>query len=243
MGEGVDKVANENRTIAERLREGAAILEQQGASRFRVAAYREAADTVENLPQDISVIFRAEGFYGLTALPGIGIQIGGAIAEMIRTGQWMQLERLRGTLDPESLLSKVPGIGGNLARRILNELHVDTLEGLETAVYDGRLEKLPGFGARRVAMVRAALGEMLGRRRPRRADRDEPPVDILLDVDREYREKAAANKLRLIAPKRFNPKTKRGWRSCTRNAVRGTSQRFTPIPHSHIHWGGREIGL
>jgi hypothetical protein len=26
-----------------------------------------------------------------------------------------------------------------------------------------------------------------------------------LDVDREYREKAAGNKLQMIAPKRFNP--------------------------------------
>ena len=29
--------------------------------------------------------------------------------------------------------------------------------------------------------------------------------DVLLDVDREYREKATAGKLRLIAPRRFNP--------------------------------------
>lgn len=33
----------------------------------------------------------------------------------------------------------------------------------------------------------------------------EPDVDTLLDVDREYREKAAAGTLRRIAPRRFNP--------------------------------------
>jgi hypothetical protein len=32
-----------------------------------------------------------------------------------------------------------------------------------------------------------------------------PPVSVLLDIDREYREKAAAGSLRKIAPKRFNP--------------------------------------
>jgi len=148
--------------LLERLREAAALLEHQEANRFQVAAYRNAADTVESLAQDVSLIFRTEGFQGLTALPRIGTQIGGAIAEMIRTGQWTQLERLRGSLEPESLLGKVPGIGANLARRILDELHIDTLEGLETAVYDGRLASLPGFGARRVAMVRAGLAEMLG---------------------------------------------------------------------------------
>jgi hypothetical protein len=34
---------------------------------------------------------------------------------------------------------------------------------------------------------------------------DEPGVDLLLDVDREYREKATAGQLVKIAPKRFNP--------------------------------------
>ena len=199
-------MTNENKTIAERLREAAALLEHQEANRFRVAAYRKAAETVESLPQDVSLIFRTEGFSGLTALPGIGTQLGGAIAEMIRTGQWTQLERLHGTLDPESLLTNVPGIGVNLARRIVNDLHIETLEGLETAVHDGRLAKLSGFGVRRVAMTRAALAEMLGRRGRQKIDRHEPPIDILLDVDREYREKSATKKLRLIAPKRFNPK-------------------------------------
>ena len=37
---------------------------------------------------------------------------------------------------------------------------------------------------------------------------DEPSVEELLDVDREYREKAAANELPTIAPRRFNPSGK-----------------------------------
>jgi hypothetical protein len=55
-------------------------------------------------------------------------------------------------------------------------------------------------------MLRATLGEMLQRRRPRvlRAT-SEPPVDLLLDVDREYRERAGRQDLPKIAPRRFNP--------------------------------------
>jgi DNA polymerase (family X) len=34
---------------------------------------------------------------------------------------------------------------------------------------------------------------------------DDPAIEELLDVDREYREKAAAGRLRRIAPRRFNP--------------------------------------
>ena len=205
------QASNQNRTIAERLREAALLLDQQGANRFRVAAYLKAAENLESLPQDVSLVFRTEGFQGLTAIPGIGSQIGGAIAEMIRTGRWTQLERLRGMTDPGTLFAGVPGIGPRLAQHLVDELHIDTLEALEAAVYDGRLRNVPGFGGRRIAMVRSALAERLGHARRQRDEiYREPAVDILLDVDREYREKAAAGKLYRIAPKRFNP-TNEAW--------------------------------
>ena len=35
-----------------------------------------------------------------------------------------------------------------------------------------------------------------------------PPVDLMLRLDTEYREKAAADKLKKIAPKKFNPEGK-----------------------------------
>jgi hypothetical protein len=54
-------------------------------------------------------------------------------------------------------------------------------------------------------MVRSALAEMLDRGRWRARAREEPPVWVLLDVDREYRQKAEGGKLRRIAPRRFNP--------------------------------------
>ena len=196
----------QNKIIAERLREAAALLKLQRANRYRVAAYRKAADTLESLRQDIGLIFHTEGFEGLTMLPGIGPQIAAAIAEMIRTGQWTQLQRLRGKHDPEALFTQVPGVGEELARRLANDLHLDTLEALEMAAHDGRLMTVQGFGPRRIAIVRAALAEMLARRPGNLLRVEEPPVHVVLDVDREYREKAAANKLRVIAPRRFNPR-------------------------------------
>ena len=199
-------ITNENRVIAERLREVAMLLEQQNANRYRVRAYCNAADALESLTENVGLILETEGYKGLVALPGVGPQIAGAIAEMLRTGRWMQLERLRGSLDPEALFSSVPGIGPKLARLVMESLHIDTLEGLEIAAHDGRLAKVPQFGARRLAMVRAELAQMLGRLRQHSQKVAAPGVDILLDVDREYREKAASGKLRCIAPKRFNPK-------------------------------------
>jgi len=156
MGAESRPVFPENRQIAERLREAAELLRAQGANPFRAGAYRKAADTVAQLRKNAREIFDSEGVKGLDALPNIGAGIASAIAEMLITTRWGQLERLRGTTDPERLFRSVPGMGPELAKRIHDTLHIDTLEGLETAANDGSLESVHGVGARRAAAWRAA---------------------------------------------------------------------------------------
>ncbi len=202
----------DNQRVAAALREAADLLQAQGANPFRAGAYRRAADTVASTARDIGEIYAQDGPAGLDALPGIGRGIAQAIAAMLTSGRWAQLERLRGSADPEVLFRTIPGIGPGLARRIHDTLHVDTLEALEIAAAEGRLEAVPGVGPRRAAALRAAVTAMLDRirrNRPRSttplAAGTEPGVDVLLDVDREYRERAAAGDLPTIAPRRFNP--------------------------------------
>jgi len=200
----------ENQEISDKLREMAALLDAQGANPYRAAAYRKAADMIARLTQPLRDTFDAKGVTGLDALPHIGKGIAAAIAEILITGRWNQLERLRGTLDPAQLFQSVPGMGPQLARRAHEALHVDTLEALEAAAHDGRLESVAGVGARRAAAWRASLANMLQRVRPRDqapspAPARLPPVATLLEVDREYRQKAEAGSLPAIAPRRFNP--------------------------------------
>lgn len=107
----------ENQAIADKLRDAAALLEAQGANPFRAGAYRKAADTIARLTRSVRETFEAEGVGGVDALPNIGKGIATAIAEILITGRWNQLERLRGTLDPVMLFQSVPGIGPQLARR------------------------------------------------------------------------------------------------------------------------------
>jgi putative hydrolase len=198
-----------NDTVAAMLREAANLLEQQGDSPYRINAYLQGARTIETMAEDVADILRRDGVEGLIALPTIGRGIALAIDEIVRTGRWSQLNRLKGTLDAESVLQTVPGIGPGLARKLHDELHIDTLEELELAAHDGRLEGVSGVGPRRAAGIKASLGAMLGRARRqdfRTGAGDGPDVATLLDVDRDYRAKAAAGKLATIAPKRFNPK-------------------------------------
>lgn len=199
---------DENQQVAAQLREAAALLHAQGANPFRVGAYRKAADTLARLDRPVRRIFESGGRAELEALPNVGTGIAGAIAEMLVSGGWSQLARLRGAAEPEKLFLTVPGIGPGLAHAIHEAVHVDTLEALEAAAHEGRLEGVPGVGPRRAAAIRAALASMLGRRlerAPRAPGAGEPPAAALLEVDGEYREGAAAGKLRTIAPKRFNP--------------------------------------
>lgn len=196
----------DNQTIAAKLRELADLLEQQQANPFRVNAYRRAARTIAGHGEALSTLLEREGLEGLERLPGVGHSIALAIEEILRTGRWLQLNRLRGSLDPEQVFRSIPGVGPELARRIHDALEVETLTALELAAHDGRLEQVPGVGRRRAGMISAALAQMLqARPASGRLPSTEPPVDILLDVDREYREKAAVGNLRKIAPRRFNP--------------------------------------
>jgi DNA polymerase (family 10) len=198
----------ENTRVAERLLEAARLLNAQGAGPYRAAAYRAAGNAIAHHPHDVRRVFEREGVKGLDAVPHVGLGIASAVAEMLLTGGWSQLERLRGEVDPVTLLRSVPGVGEGFARRIRDELHVDTLEGLETAANDGRLESLRGMGPRRAAAIRASLDQMLRRFRREPAGHA-PPVQVLLEVDRRYRAEAAAGTLRTIAPRRFNPGNER----------------------------------
>jgi len=203
--------SDENARIAQRLNEMATLLEAQAGNPFRVAAYRHAAETVALLPHSVRAVFEAEGGRGLDALPGIGPRIAASIVELLQTGRWRQLDRLRGEAEPETLFRTIPGVGTELAHRLHEELGVDTLEALELAAHDGRLQRLPRIGARRAAAIRAALTQLLDRTRALRrlplpaATGPEPAVELLLDIDREYRRGASAGSLPRIAPRRFNP--------------------------------------
>ncbi len=201
-----------NETIADKLDEMATLLESQHEDGFRIRAYRRAAQTLRVLPEPVDETLRSGGVKALVALPDIGERIAAAIAEMISTGRWVQLERVAGELDPEQLLQTLPGVGPQLAARLHHVLDVESLEELELAAHDGRLAAVPGIGPARAELLRAVLHERLGARRLRAVSpaAAAPEAKILLDVDREYREKAAGGELRRISPKRFNPEH-RAW--------------------------------
>jgi hypothetical protein len=204
----------DNEGLARRLEEIAGLLEAEEANPFRVRAYRRAAATVRGQPIPIHALLAQRGLEGLTELSGIGASLARAIESLVHTDHLALLDRLRGEAGSVDVFTTVFGLGPELARRIHEELGIESLAELEAAAHDGRLAQVRGLGARRVRNVREALAGRFARRAGPAARRppvrDEPPAAELLDVDREYREKAGRRTLPLIAPRRFNP-TREAW--------------------------------
>jgi hypothetical protein len=92
-----------------------------------------------------------------------------------------------------------------LANRLHDELGLETLADLEAAAHDGRLATVAGLGSKRLAGIRDSLAHRLGRLRVPAVAGPSPSISELLEVDREYRDKAGAGQLQRIAPRRFNP--------------------------------------
>ena len=212
-----------NEQIAGILEQMADRLESQHANIYRIDAYRAGAAVVRGRTTSVQDLALSEGREGLDALPQIGSSLSASIDEIAHTGRLRMLERLEGTLSSVELFKTVPGIGEELAERIHRELDIDTLEALEVAAHDGRLDAVAGFGPRRLEAIRDILATMLSRSSRGRARRFEdlqragarvsapeqaearPDVRLLLDVDREYREQVERDELPRIAPQRHNP--------------------------------------
>lgn len=206
-----------NDEIADLLERIADILDLEDANPFRVQAYRDGATTIRFLEESAADLARKDSLDDLIALPDIGRGLAGVISEYVSTGQSNLLQQLEAEAGPEAVFVQIPGIGKAFARRIVDQIHVETLPELEAAAHDGRLETVEGFGHRRVEGVRTALAGMLSRsartgqrQRVEQAqasdDGDQrPSVALLLEIDAEYRKKAKAGKLKTIAPRRFNP--------------------------------------
>ena len=176
------------------------------------------------MSEPVEDLLRREGFSSLLEIPGIGEGIARSINEFVMTGRMSRLESLQTGHDPVALFEQIPGIGPRSAHRIIETLHIDTLEALELAAHNGRLKQVPGFSTKKIELVKAWLNMALGFRRQRPEPQQpnaEPPVDLLLKIDAQYRKKAEAGELPTIAPKRFNPSgeawlpilhaTKQGW--------------------------------
>lgn len=122
------------------------LYELDGATIHRIVAYRNAARSVREASKQVAQL-ALDG--RATQIPGIGATLQEKIVALATTGEIPALVKLRGKFPPGLVeMTKLPGLGPKRARRLYEELGIDSLENLREAAQAGRISELKGFGAK-----------------------------------------------------------------------------------------------
>jgi len=144
-----------NHEVARILNRIGDLLDIKGESVHKVLAYRRAADTIEELGEDIND-YQREG--QLADIPGVGKALSAKLDELLTTGHLDYLEKLQEEV-PLSLLDllTVPGVGTKTVRLLWEQLGITTLSEAEEAARAGQLRSLPGLGEKSEARILAGI--------------------------------------------------------------------------------------
>ncbi len=121
-----------NKQIASVLFEVADVLEiKDPDDRFRFNAFRTAGQKISALGDNIVDVYNAGGIEALRKIPTIGQTIADAIAELITTGRYKDLEALRKQIPlPQLEFSKIPSVGPKNAAKLYELTGAKTIEAL-----------------------------------------------------------------------------------------------------------------
>jgi DNA polymerase (family 10) len=133
------------------------LYELDGASIHRIVAYRNGARAVREASKQVAQL-ALDG--QATALPGIGATLQEKIVALATTGEMPALVKLRSKFPPGLVeMTKLPGLGPKRARRLYEELGIESLEALQEAATAGRISELKGFGPKAEQALLEAVAE------------------------------------------------------------------------------------
>jgi DNA polymerase (family 10) len=143
-----------NTEIAAALDELGDLYELDGAITYRVVAYRNAAKAVRDAPVSVTALARQGR---ATELPGIGGTIQEKVLALADDGVIPAAARLRAKF-PAGLLeiTRLPGLGPKRARRLYDDLSIDSPQALIAAAQAQRIRTLKGFGPKAEESILAA---------------------------------------------------------------------------------------
>ncbi len=146
----------ENIEIARVLEDVAVLLEIKGSNPFRIRAYQNAARTIESHTTPLRKMVEDEA--DLTELPAVGKDISSHVTELVTAGKLSLLDELSREI-PLSLieLTRLPGVGAKKAKKLWDELGVETIDDLERVGQEGEVARLAGFGEKSQQKILSAI--------------------------------------------------------------------------------------
>jgi DNA polymerase (family 10) len=135
----------DNKAIAGILYETADLLEIDGQDSFRIRSYRNAAEAIEALPQQVSNLISEPK--QLLAVPGIGKGMLANLQILFKDGRIEAHTELLKKYRPSMLeLLKIQGLGPKTIALIWSAYQVSDLDGVEKLAREGKLRELPRMG-------------------------------------------------------------------------------------------------
>ena len=135
----------DNKAIAGLLYETADLLEIDGQDSFRVRSYRNAAQAIEALPQQVADLIHEPK--KLLEVPGIGKGMLANLQMLFKDGSIEAHSELLKKYRPSMLeLLKIQGLGPKTIALIWSAYQVSDLEGVEKLAREGKIRTLPRMG-------------------------------------------------------------------------------------------------
>jgi DNA polymerase (family X) len=135
----------DNKAIAGLLYETADLLEIDGQDSFRVRSYRNAAEAIEALPQQIADLIQEPK--KLLEIQGIGKGMQANLLQLFKEGRVEAHTELLKKYRPSMLeLLKIQGLGPKTIALIWSAHQVSDLEGVEKLAREGKIRELPRMG-------------------------------------------------------------------------------------------------
>lgn len=144
-----------NAAITSLFHELATYMQIAGENQFKIRAYKNAAEAVQNLDASVEIL----ALNGqLENIEGLGESSINKINEFLSTGKMQDLEKWRETY-PAGLLDllHLPGLGAKRIGLLYETQGIDSIDALRAAMETDQLKHLPGFGAKNVIAMRRVM--------------------------------------------------------------------------------------
>ena len=129
----------------------ALILEIKGENAFKIRAYKNGSEVIENYGDDIIQVTK-DGKLG--ELKGIGKALASKIEEIVETGKLTYFDELKLEF-PDTFfdLFEISNLGPKKIKKLYDNLQIDSIDKLEASCKNNEISKISGFGKKSVEAI------------------------------------------------------------------------------------------